>query len=199
KVSPTKNFLNWQQDPQSNYTARLVFPDKTTELSIEVDLVAEMAAVNPFDFFVEPYAEKWPFDYDPTLREELAPYRRITQERSPLAEAFVAAVRREPRITADVLVDLNRRLCDQIKYVVRLEPGLQTPEQTLELGSGSCRDSGWLLVQILRRLGLAARFASGYFVQLTADAKPLAGPAGPSADFADLQARCEVYLPGGCR
>jgi uncharacterized protein (DUF2126 family) len=196
KVSPEKHFINWQQDPQSNYIARLVFPDKTRELTIDVDLVAEMAAMNPFDFFVEPYAEKWPFAYDPALAEELAPYRKAI-ETSPLLDAFVASVSREPRTTSDVLVELNRRLCEHIKYVVRLEPGLQTPEETLEKRSGSCRDSGWLLVQILRRLGFAARFASGYLIQLTADTKPLdGGPAGPSSDFCDLHAWCEVYLPG---
>lgn len=196
KVTPSKHFLNWQQDPQSNYIARLVFPDKTNELIIDVDLVAEMAALNPFDFFVEPYAEKWPFEYDAALREELAPYRRLG-DATPQLVAWVESVSRTPRTTSDVLVDLNKRLCDQIKYLVRLEPGLQTPEETLEKRSGSCRDTGWLLVQILRRLGFAARFASGYLIQLTADTKPLDdGPAGPAADFCDLHAWCEVYLPG---
>jgi uncharacterized protein (DUF2126 family)/transglutaminase-like putative cysteine protease len=195
KVSPEKHFINWQQDPQSNYIARLVFPDKTQELSIDVDLVVEMATLNPFDFFVEPYAEKWPFEYDPSLREELAPYRR-TLPSSPLLDAFVASVSREPRVVIDVLVDLNRRLAQQIRYLVRLEPGLQTPEETLEKGSGACRDSGWLLVQIMRRLGFAARFASGYLIQLVADTKSLDGPSGPERDFCDLHAWCEVYLPG---
>ncbi len=198
KVHPEKHFLNWQQDPQSNFIARLVFPDKTRELSIDVDLVAEMAAYNPFDFFVEPYAEKWPFEYDPSLRDELAPYRKLNESApDSLLEQLVAKVPRSPaRTTSDVLVDLNRELSNHIKYVVRLEPGLQTPEETLEKRSGSCRDSGWLLVQILRRLGFAARFASGYLIQLVADVKPLEGPAGPTSDFCDLHAWCEVYLPG---
>lgn len=195
KVRPSKHFINWQQDPQSNYIARLVFPEKTTELDIEVDLVAEMSAYNPFDFFVEPYAEKWPFEYDASLEEELQPYLR-TNEDTPLLKELVASVSREPRAVIDVLVELNQRLCQQIKYLVRLEPGLQTPEETLEKRSGSCRDSGWLLVQIMRRLGLAARFASGYLIQLVADTKPLEGPEGPPADFCDLHAWCEVYIPG---
>ncbi|MFO0742218.1 MAG: transglutaminase family protein [Labilithrix sp.] len=195
KVRPAKHFINWQQDPQSNYIARLVFPDQTTELEIEVDLVAEMSAINPFDFFVEPYAEKWPFDYDAGLKEELQPYLRLNEE-TPLLRELVASVSREPRAVVDVLVELNQRLNGQIKYVVRLEPGLQTPEETLEKRSGSCRDSGWLLVQIMRRLGFAARFASGYLIQLVADTKPLEGPEGPTADFCDLHAWCEVYIPG---
>jgi len=195
KVLPEKHFINWQQDPQSNYIARLVFPDKTRELSIDVDLVVEMAAHNPFDFFVEPYAEKWPFEYEAALSGELAPYRKAFPA-SPLLAAFVASVSREPRTTSDLLVELNQRLCEQIRYLVRLEPGLQTPEETLEKRSGSCRDSGWLLVQILRHLGFAARFASGYLIQLTPDTKPLEGPEGPASDFCDLHAWCEVYVPG---
>ncbi len=195
KVSPEEHFCNWQQDPQSNYVARLVFPKQTRELTIDVEVVAEMAAMNPFDFFVEPYAEKWPFDYEATLKEELAPYRRPLPM-TPLLQALVDAVPRTPRTTSDLLVDLNQQLCERIKYLVRLEPGLQTPEETLEKGSGSCRDTGWLLVQILRHLGFAARFASGYLIQLTADTKPLEGPAGPSSDFCDLHAWCEVYVPG---
>ncbi|MBX3226449.1 MAG: transglutaminase family protein [Labilithrix sp.] len=195
KVTPAKHFINWQQDPQSNYIARLVFPEKTTALEIEVDLVAEMAAYNPFDFFVEPYAEKWPFEYDPQLKVDLAPYLRVG-ESTPLLAELVASVSREPRTLIDVLVELNQRLCNTIKYLVRLEPGLQTPEETLAKRSGSCRDTGWLLVQVFRRLGLAARFASGYLIQLVADTKPLEGPEGPSSDFCDLHAWCEVYVPG---
>ncbi|HWL88771.1 MAG TPA: transglutaminase family protein, partial [Polyangiaceae bacterium] len=207
KVLPDPHFTNWQQDPQSNYVARLVFPERATEFSIVVDLVVEMAAVNPFDYFLEPHAETYPFDYGPELREELAPYLR-TSPPSPRLEAFVEGILRGTRRAADsgdpdekprtndFLVNLNQRLCEQIDYRVRLEPGLQTPDETLEKASGSCRDSGWLLVQILRRLGFAARFASGYLVQLTADTKPLEGPAGPATDFVDLHAWCEVYLPG---
>ncbi|HSO38811.1 MAG TPA: transglutaminase family protein [Labilithrix sp.] len=196
KVHPDPHFLNWQQDPQSNWIARLVFPERTTELSIEVDLVAEMGAVNPFDFFLEPSAEQWPFEYDAALLDDLAPYRKALPS-SPLLDAYVAAIPRTRRATNDFLVALNQQLFEHIAYGVRLEAGLQTPEETLAKRAGSCRDSGWLLVQILRRLGFAARFASGYLVQLTADTKPLDdGAAGPSADFVDLHAWCEVYLPG---
>jgi uncharacterized protein (DUF2126 family)/transglutaminase-like putative cysteine protease len=201
KVLPSEHFINWQQDPQSNYIARLVFPQKTTELSIEVDLVAEMAAMNPFDFFLEPSAEEWPFEYEPALEEELRPYKRLLSP-SPRFDALVESVRKEHEgrpekiRTNDFLVGLNRRLCSEIEYKVRLEPGLQTPEETLELRSGSCRDSGWLLVQLLRQLGFAARFVSGYLIQLTADVKPVDGPEGPTSDFVDLHAWCEVYLPG---
>jgi len=196
EVKPAEHFINWQQDPEANYLARLVFQTKATELRVEVDLVVEMAVINPFDFFLEPRAEKFPFQYDESLQAELAPYR-TTSPSSPLLDAFVATIPREPRDTNDFLVELNQQLSKHIRYVIRLEPGLQTPEETLEKRSGSCRDTAWLLVQIFRRLGLAARFVSGYLVQLTADTKPLDdGPAGPTSDFTDLHAWCEVYLPG---
>jgi len=195
RVEPDEHFLNWQQDPQGNYLARLVFPDKTRRLSIEVDLVAEMTVINPFDFFLEPEADLYPFEYDPVLSKELRPYLE-TEPIGPRLTELLRSIDRSPRKTVDFLVGLNQRLHTLIRYLIRLEPGVQTCEETLELGSGSCRDSGWLLVQVLRHLGLAARFVSGYLVQLVGDVKPLDGPAGPPADFTDLHAWAEVYLPG---
>ncbi len=195
RVSPAEHFVNWQQDPQSNYLARLVFPEKTGEFRIEVDLVAEMAVFNPFDFFLEPQAEHVPFAYDAEQLNELAPFL-VKLPATPRFAAYLASVPRERTRTIDFLVALNQRLQQDIRYLIRLEPGVQTPEETLISGSGSCRDSSWLLVQLLRHLGLAARFVSGYLIQLTPDVKSLDGPSGPAADFTDLHAWCEVYLPG---
>ncbi|MCX9158400.1 transglutaminase family protein [Niveibacterium sp. 24ML] len=195
KVLPEGHFINWQQDPQSNYLARLVFPEKTTQLRVEVDLVAEMSVINPFDFFLEPHAEKIPFDYDATQRIELAPYLSKL-DCGKLFDKYLAQVPREPTASVNFLVALNQRVQQDISYLIRLEPGVQTPEETLTKGSGSCRDSAWLLVQLLRHLGLAARFVSGYLIQLTADQKSLDGPSGTEVDFTDLHAWCEVYLPG---
>jgi uncharacterized protein (DUF2126 family)/transglutaminase-like putative cysteine protease len=195
KVTPGKHFINWQQDPESNYLARFVFPEKTDELRIEVDLVAEMAVLNPFDFFLEPYADHYPFQYQGAEKRDLAPYL-VMFRGEPLFKKYLRTISREKKRTIDFLVDLNLRLSRDIRYLIRMEPGVQSPEQTLDKSSGSCRDSAWLLVQLLRHLGLAARFVSGYLIQLTPDMKPLDGPPGPEKDFTDLHAWCEVYLPG---
>jgi uncharacterized protein (DUF2126 family) len=195
RVEPATHFINWQQDPQSNYLARLVFPEPTRAFRIEVDLVVEMAVVNPFDFFLEPAAENFPFEYTPELSTELAPYL-AKGELTPCLKQFVASIPRAKKRTNDFLVGLNQRLQKDIGYLIRMEPGVQTPEVTLATASGSCRDTAWLLVQVLRHLGLAARFVSGYLIQLKSDVKSLDGPSGTEVDFTDLHAWCEVFLPG---
>ena len=195
KISGGEYFINWQQDPFGNHVARLVFPEKMTSLGIEVELVAPMTVINPFDFFVEEYAEHFPFAYKDALKKELAPYLE-TEKPGPKLAKWLAAVEREEHSITDFLVSLNQRLADDIQYMIRMEPGVQSPEQTLTLGSGSCRDSAWLLVHICRHLGLAARFVSGYLIQLTADVKALDGPSGTETDFTDLHAWTEVFVPG---
>ena len=195
RIEPVGHFVNWQQDPFANYHARLVFPDKTSEFKVTVDLVAEMSVYNPFDFFLEPSAERFPFTYDPALKRELAPYL-AAKPAAKRFKAFLAGIDRAEQRTIDFLVGINQRLQHDIRYLIRMEPGVQTPEQTLKLGAGSCRDTGWLLVQALRHMGLAARFVSGYLIQLKPDVKALDGPSGAETDFTDLHAWCEVYLPG---
>ena len=195
KVNPKGHFINWQQDAFGNFLAKLVFPEKVKELKIEVDLLCEIKVFNPFDFFLEDHAKDFPFAYDPALREELAPYLEI-KERGPLLSAWVKDISVDRQAIIDFLVAVNQKLNQQLKYVVRLEPGVQPCDETLKLGSGSCRDMAWFLCQAFRHLGLATRFASGYLIQLAADVKSLDGPSGTDVDFTDLHAWTEVYLPG---
>ena len=194
-VEPKTHFINWQQDPFGNFLARVVFPEETERFSVTVDLVADMAVINPFDFFVEEAAQNWPFEYDTVLAKELGPYLE-PEPAGPLLARYLARLDRTPRTTIGFLCDINRDLQQAIRYLIRMEPGVQTPEVTLETAAGSCRDSAWLLVQLLRHLGLAARFVSGYLIQLRPDVKPLDGPAGADSDFTDLHAWTEVYVPG---
>ena len=195
KVTPAQHFVNWLQDPNGNWLARFVFPEKTREFVVAVDLIADMAVINPFDFFVEPFAETFPFAYPAEFAEELAPFLDA-EPAGPLLSAFLASIPRHRKNIVDFLVELNQRLHRDIRYLIRMEVGVQTPEQTLAASSGSCRDSAWLLVQILRHVGLAARFVSGYLIQLRPDVRPLEGPEGAAQDFTDLHAWAEVYVPG---
>jgi uncharacterized protein (DUF2126 family)/transglutaminase-like putative cysteine protease len=199
RVTPAEQFVNWQQDPFGNHLARFVFPQPTNELSVEVDLVADLVTVNPFDFFLDEIAEIHPLGYEPELRRELQPYlepvatgARFEQLRGRINDD----VARPKRRTIDVLVDINQLLQRALRYDIRLEPGVFAPDETLERGHGSCRDFAWLLVSVLRSLGIAARFVSGYSIQLRPDQKPLEGPAGVSVDCTDLHAWAEAFLPG---
>jgi transglutaminase-like putative cysteine protease len=203
QVEPADHFINWQQDAFGNFLARLVFPNRTRELTITVGLIADLKVINPFDFFIEEFAETWPFEYPTALLEDLKPYLRPVDEDGEgsgpgeLTKDWVKnfSVRPGTR-TIDFLVALNGAINADVGYSVRMEPGVQTPDHTLRTAIGSCRDSAWLLVSVLRELGLAARFVSGYLVQLTSDVKALDGPSGPVADFTDLHAWTEVYIPG---
>jgi len=195
EVSPAEHFLNWQQDPQSNWLARVVVPEPADHLTVTVDLTAEMNVINPFDFFLEPEAERFPFTYAPELAADLRPYLSAG-ECGRRFHNYLAAIPRVEQPTTGFLFELNAQLQHDIGYVIRMEPGIQKPDETLDKQAGSCRDSAWLLVQLLRHLGLAARFASGYLVQLKPDMKALDGPSGAEQDFTDLHAWCEVFLPG---
>jgi uncharacterized protein (DUF2126 family)/transglutaminase-like putative cysteine protease len=199
-ISPSDHFINWQQDPFGNHLARAVFPTKASELDITVGLVADMKVINPFDFFIESYAETYPFDYPDELAADLKPYLDLPAPGlGPLVSEWVAASGAPPsdgRSTVEFLGALNAATYRDIAYSVRMEAGVQTPEETLTERIGSCRDTAWLLVTALRHCGLAARFVSGYLVQLAPDQPDLAGATAPTQDFTDLHAWAEVYIPG---
>jgi uncharacterized protein (DUF2126 family)/transglutaminase-like putative cysteine protease len=206
-IVPADHLINWQLDPHSNHLARLIFPHKTNEFVVEVNLVADLTPVNPFDFFLEPGIDQYPFAYAPDLAKDIEPYLSIDPKDAPgpLLRAFLAELPVGKRGTGaavggtgtiSLLLDLNRKVRDEVGYVTRMEPGIQTCEETLGKRSGSCRDSAWLLVQILRNLGIASRFVSGYLIQLAPDQEPQVGPIGPLVDSADLHAWTEAYLPG---
>ncbi|GAA4974984.1 transglutaminase family protein [Algibacter aquimarinus] len=195
KITPENQFFNWQQDPFGNYLARLIFPEKTKELTIDVEIIADLKTINPFDFFVEEYAEEFPFKYKDTIKKELVPYLEVT-DNGKLLKDFIKTIDFTPRKTIYFLIDINRKIYDYLNYNIRMDPGVQTCEETLNRKNGSCRDYAWLFVQVMRHLGFGARFVSGYLVQLKSDEKSLDGPSGPEEDFTDLHAWAEVYLPG---
>lgn len=196
KITPENHFINWQQDPFGNYLARVVFPDKITEFKVDVEVVAEMKVINPFDFFLEKYAQQFPFTYDEALQKELAPYFEINDDSKTLNKWVEDIKQYYNQSTIDFLVAVNAKLYRDVNYTIRLEPGIQTPEETLLKALGSCRDSAWVLAQALRKIGLATRFVSGYLIQLKPDKKSIDGASGPEEDFTDLHAWCEVFIPG---
>lgn len=198
RVTPKDHFLNWQQDPFSNYMARLVFNEKTDEFEVEIDLVAEMIAINPFDFFLAPSAKEFPFSYSKELKQDLTPYLQ-KEPADKILSSYLKEFDLSPKSTIDFLVEINQKLSNDISYLIRMEPNVQTCTQTLSLRSGSCRDSAWLMVNILRHLGLAARFSSGYLIQLAQDVKSLDGPSGLKMILPTCMPglRCTFRVPAG--
>ncbi len=195
-ISPGDHFINWMQDPFGNYQARIAFTDLVKEFVVDVEVLADMVTINPFDFFLDEYAEKFPFVYDDMLSKELKPYLEESESGKLLDELYLECRQYEGKNTVDFLVAVNQHVYGKLNYTIRMEPGVQSPEDTLEKELGSCRDFAWLLVHLLRKFGLAARFVSGYLVQLKADEKNVDGPSGPEEDFTDLHAWAEVFIPG---
>lgn len=193
-LRPLDHMMRWLHDAADNHVARVWFPERTEFLEVSVDLTAELASFNPFDFLVDPYAERYPFAYPAAVARELAPFT-LPSENGALLVRWTDEIRGEARAdacsTVELLVRANRNLHRRVAYVTRMEHGVQPCDDTLQQGTGSCRDVGWLLVQIFRHLGLAARFVSGYLIQLANGNRD-----APKTDQADLHAWCEVYVPG---
>ena len=192
--------LRWQQDPYGNHIAKVHFPaePQVDSLDILVEITVDVRPVNPFDFLLEELAENTPFEYPSSLRQELAPFLHLDDPvfaRGPLYEAFSASLPRSGP-TSSLVPALNAEVARRTRYVIREEAGVYTPEESLAAGKASCRDSAVLLTALLRERGLAARFVSGYLVQLTDEGMLPDQPKGVTRDVVDLHAWCEVYLPG---
>ncbi|HQR30684.1 MAG TPA: transglutaminase family protein, partial [Anaeromyxobacteraceae bacterium] len=192
--------IRWQRDPSGNHVAHVAFPKgvRLPELAIRVEMAVDIRPVNPFDFFLDDRCEKVPFRYPAELAPDLAPF--LDRDDPSLAggpglDAFLASLPSEGA-TVPFVVELNRLVNERIRYVIREEAGIWTPEETLRQGRGSCRDSAQLLVAALRSRGLAARFVSGYLVQLTDEGMIPDEPRGIGRDVVDLHAWAEVFLPG---
>jgi transglutaminase-like putative cysteine protease len=193
-ISPDEHSCHWQQDPFGNFVARIIFPQKTEHFSTEVNFIANLETTNPFNFFVEPEAEEFPFTYVASTKEQVRPF--LTPDvAGPLLANYLHRLPQHMQSTVELLVSVNRQLRHDVQYVTRDEPGVQGCEETLRKGSGSCRDSAWLLVQILRHIGIAARFVSGYLVQLNNDIASIQTGSGDTDTF-ELHAWSEAYVPG---
>jgi transglutaminase-like putative cysteine protease len=194
-IQPSSFLIEWQQDEFLNHVAKVTFTEKTDFFDINVKITADLKPINPFDFFLDPSAVHHPFNYEESLKNELSQYLTVL-EMGPLFKAFVEKIPEERRRSIEYIVYLNQLVFNKIRYLVRHEPGVQTAEQTLELGYGSCRDSTWLLVQLCRQLGIAARFVSGYLIEVKPDWHNLNSPEGSKEQVAELHAWCEVFIPG---
>ena len=194
-IEPANHSLHWQQDPFGNFIARVDFWESMPKMSIKVEITALLEPMNPFDFFLDTYAESFPFTYEDQLRKDLMPYLEVA-ELGPLLKQWLQKIDQTKRGTVEFLILLNQQVFQDIAYSIRMEPGIQTTEETLASAIGSCRDSGWFLVQVLRHYGLAARFVSGYLAQLLTDETRLKDPLGTKQDSLALHAWAEVFIPG---
>ncbi|HET6981404.1 MAG TPA: transglutaminase family protein, partial [Myxococcaceae bacterium] len=192
--------LRWQQDPDGNRVARVSFgkDSRVEALELLVELALEIRPINPFDFLLDGAAESVPFTYPPEMRRTLAPY--LARGGPELAEGKrfqqLDAALPSGGPTLQLLTTLNQAVNQRVRYVLRDEPGVWTPEQTLTEGRGSCRDSAVLTMALLRARGLATRFVSGYLVQLADEGMLPDEPRGVGRDVVDLHAWAEVFLPG---
>lgn len=194
-IAPKYHNIYWYQDIYGNFIGKLNMFEKTDYLSLEINFLAEIKSINPFNFLVDSHIEKYPFYYTKQEKKELSSFLEIDESSNLLINWVNKNVYNNIYIT-DFLVSLNQQLASEIKYITRLEEGIQTCEETLRTKKGSCRDTTVLLIQILRHYGLAARFVSGYLIQFKTDDQSDDNSSIIKEDNAELHAWCEVYLPG---
>lgn len=186
RVHAETHYLNWLRDPFENHLARLDFPDPTDAVTLEIDLIAELEPVNPFEFLVEPFAASHPFDYPEQLRKELAPYLRRGTSGSKLNQ-FLKKLKLKSGYITEQIGAINEYVSNALAVTGPGNPGAIDLETVLHQGHGSAWELAWLLTLTLRNVGLAARVTQGYRIFLDAKAK---------TDTVSNHAWSEVFLPG---
>ena len=186
KISPEAE-LFWHRDVEGNSVATATFSGTTRQLAIESELVIQQYLEDPLDFLVADYAVAYPFSYQPDDEFLLAPYMTLSDSDAGAdVKRWIDGLwsRGEAIQTYSLLQRLNTAIYESMTYTVREEPGVQTASTTLGARAGSCRDFAQLFMAAARRLGLAARFVTGYLHD------PLSLVAGATHAWA------EIYLPG---
>lgn len=187
QVFPEVFHQNNHLDVYGNPISRLVFLSKIEFLTVEVKMKVEVQDINPFDFFLSLAIENYPFKYPNSVQSYLQSYLEVVDDE--VIEHWLKS-KNPPKQhkTLDYVTSLNKLVHQHLNYTVRLEPGVYSPKETIEKGGGSCRDYSWLLVNMYRMHGIAARFVSGYLIDLNFEVD--------NKDQLSLHAWVEVYLPG---
>jgi transglutaminase-like putative cysteine protease len=180
--------IRWKRDIYDNSVAVVNFLALAQELVIASDVVVEHYEDQPLNFVLEENARRFPFQYDAAERIDLAPYQSaVFPQDQALLKDWIADVY-NPQFsvdTIDMLTMINQKIANRLQYMVREEPGVQSPATTLTTGRGSCRDFATLFIEICRLYGLASRFTSGYVLNETVAPWNTA-----------THAWAEVFLPG---
>lgn len=192
KVEPAAN-IKWMVDSFENHIAVAYLEEQANEIRIEANILTELGLENPFDFIIEPYAETYPFSYNPSERKALSPYLEVGSP-SSCANVLPWIWKEFPQLPSqslELLTQLNSRIHERFTYQRRDEEGVQDPDETISLGSGSCRDFARFFTEACRQLGFAARFVSGYLYD-----PPTGDDHFRNIAEGSMHACSEVFLPG---
>lgn len=180
-------------DAEGNALEWIYFPNEAESnvLEFRSESIVETRDVNPFDFYLRPTALVFPFRYIDSDHYVLTPCLALPSgsNEDELRSWLAARLPSPPAETVPYLTALNTAVHNALTYRVRYEPGIQTPAETLSLGSGSCRDYAVFFIALCRLQGLAARFVSGYLYE--PPNPEITNPIPP-----EMHAWAEVYLPG---